>query len=345
MDMPSFYIPFKVKNKTVKFRVFQRYNKNWYIEFSRDQNRSLKTRDRDTAKEIAGVVLEKYFEKKILELKNARKKLLSDYLKDFLKEKDYDSIKTEKAYQTAVNLFIDFVGDKNIRMYRKKDIAEFKTAHRRKRLDKRKGPVTKTSINSYLRHIKAVFRQAKDDGYIASVPKIEFYKVSNKLPVILTEDDKKTILDYIKKKDPEFYRVCQFALFTGCRRSEIISARWENYHGFTIKVTGKGDKERTVPLVPKAKEVMGKKKDSGPIFWQAHPDTYTHYFKKYARKCKISGVSFHKMRHTAATSMLEAGVNINVVQNVLGHTDIATTKIYAQVREKFMVNEMGKFGD
>ncbi len=45
--------------------------------------------------------------------------------------------------------------------------------------------------------------------------------------------------------------------------------------------------------------------------------------------CGIYKVSFHKMRHTAATEMLEAGIDISVVQKVLGHTDIATTKIYA----------------
>jgi site-specific recombinase XerD len=42
--------------------------------------------------------------------------------------------------------------------------------------------------------------------------------------------------------------------------------------------------------------------------------------------------------------MLEAGVNINVVQEVLGHTDIAVTKLYTHVMEKFMLDEMGKFG-
>lgn len=162
---------------------------------------------------------------------------------------------------------------------------------------------------------------------------------------IQTEADKNKILAHIKDVDFEFYRVCMFALFTWCRRSEIISARWECFEGFTPRVVGKGNKERAVPLVPKAKQSMGHEKEEGPIFWQAHPDTYTHRFSKYAKECGIEGVSFHKMRHTAATSMLEAGVNINVVQKVLGHTDIATTKIYAQVMEKYLVSEMAKFGN
>jgi len=345
MDMATFYITHKIKGVKVKFRVFQHYNKIWYVEFKRGQKRSLKTPARDVARRRAEIAVEKYFEQKIIEIKKARNKTLADYLPEFLADKDYDSIKTEKAYQTAVKLLIEFVGDKNIGKYTDKDIKDFKSLHRQKRLDKRGGQVSKVSINSYLRHIKAVFRQAKDDGYIGSIPRIEFFKTESRLPVILTESDKKKILGYIKETDPEFYRICLFALFTGCRRSEIIGARWENFEGFTLRVVGKGDKERAVPLVPKAKQAMGTEQKEGYIFWQAHPDTYTHRFKKYAVACGIHGVSFHKMRHTAATSMLEAGVNINVVQKVLGHTDIATTKIYAQVMEKYLVAEMSKFGE
>src|SRR6056297_809323 len=344
MDMATFYITHKIKGVKVKFRVFQHHNKTWYIEFKRGQKRSLKTPVRDLAKRRAEIAVEKYFEQKIIDIKKARSKTLKDYLPEFLADKDYDSIKTEKAYKTAIELFMGFVGDKTLDKYTDKDIKDFKSLHRQKRLDNRGGQVSKVSINSYLRHIKAVFRKAKDDGYISAVPRVEFFKTESRLPVILTESDKKKILGYIKEADPEFYRVCKFALFTGCRRSEIIGARWENFEGFTLRVVGKGDKERTVPLVPKAKQAMGPEQKEGPIFWQAHPDTYTHRFKDYAVVCGINDVSFHKMRHTAATSMLEAGVNINVVQKVLGHTDISTTKIYAQVMEKYLMAEMAKFG-
>ena len=210
-------------------------------------------------------------------------------------------------------------------------------------MDTRKGKTEKISINTYLRHLKVILRQAKEDGYIQSVPKIEQYKISRKQPVILLEDAKKKIFTKMAAEDPRMLRICKFALFTGCRRSEIVSARWENYRGFTLKVVGKGGHERTIPLVHQAKKYMGSPKDSGPVFWQAHPDTYTHYFKKFAVSCGVHNVSFHKMRHTAATEMLEAGLPLHVVQKILGHTDIATTKIYAQVMENYLLKEMEKF--
>ena len=47
------------------------------------------------------------------------------------------------------------------------------------------------------------------------------------------------------------------------------------------------------------------------------------------------------MRHSAATAMLEAGIDINVIQKILGHTDISTTQIYAKVIDTFMIKKMG----
>jgi len=328
------------------FRVYRRAKGGtWQIELTRTKRYSLKTKDRTQAEERAKAIIGKYLLGKIQSLEAYKTLKISDYLKQFLKDKDFDSIKTEKAYKTAVNAFISFKGDVSIRSITTQDINDFKSEHRGKRLDARKGKTGKVSINSYLRHLKAVLRKAKDDGVIQSVPKIEMYKIPRKQPVILIEDAKEKIFAMMEKEDPRMLNICKFALFTGCRRSEIVSARWENYRGFTLKVVGKGGNERTVPLIHQAKKYMGRPKKSGPIFWQAHPDTYTHYFKKFAVACGVHNVSFHKMRHTAATEMLEAGIPMHVVQNILGHTDIATTKIYAQVMEKYMVKEMEKFGN
>ena len=247
MNMATFYITHKIKGVRVKFRVFQHYESTWYIEFKRGQKRSLKTTDRNIAKRRAEIAVVKYFEKKIVEIKKSQRQTLSVYFQQFLADKDYDSIKTEKNYKTAVSLLIDFIGDKDISQYTDQDIKKFKTLHRQKRLDKRSGQVTKISINTYLRHIRSVFRKAKDDGVIPSVPRIDFFKTESRLPVILSEENKKKLLSYIKNEDPEFYRICLFALFTGCRRSEIVSANWENLKVLRYGLLGKEIKKELCP--------------------------------------------------------------------------------------------------
>lgn len=325
------------------FRVFKRGD-TYYIEYDRNKKKTLKTKDEKVALDRATAFVTLYNKRKIQELKDFRKTPLSSYFETFLDDKDFDSEKTKNIYQTSVSMFTKVCGDKSIRAYVTEDINAFKKALRNKRFDKRKGVVEKVSINTYLRHIRAIFRQAKDDGHIVSVPKFQMFKVEKRQPVILSRDDKKRLFEYLKKEDPEFYRICKFALFTGCRRSEIINARWENFEGFILRVFGKGQKERSIPLVPQAKKYMGAPKKEGPIFWQAHPDTYTHYFKKYALECGITNVSFHKMRHTAATEMLEAGIPIEIVQKILGHTGIATTKIYAHIMRSYLKKEIEKYG-
>ncbi len=239
-------------------------------------------------------------------------------------------------------MFIDVIGDKMIEDVDSKDIERFKRIHSQRRMDNRIGKTSKTSINSYLRHLKAFFNQARREDLTNAVLDFKKMKAPKKLPKILSVEEKKRLLDYCFKHDIEFWRIIQFALFTGCRRREILSARWENVSGDLIKVFGKGSKERIVPLVQKAKTAMRENQKEGFIFWQVHPDTYTHRFKKYARVCNILDKSFHNMRHSAATSMLEAGIAINVIQKILGHTDITTTQIYANVLDNHMIREIQK---
>ena len=145
-----------------------------------------------------------------------------------------------------------------------------------------------------------------------------------------------------REKDAEMYRIIRFALYTGCRRSEILDLRWENVSGNMVRLVGKGDKERVIPLVPQALEAMGPRLDMGPVFVQVHPDTYSHRFKAICRICGIDDRNFHCLRHSSATAMLESGIDLPVIQKILGHADISTTQIYAEVRDRLLVDQMKK---
>ena len=109
-----------------------------------------------------------------------------------------------------------------------------------------------------------------------------------------------------------------------------------------LLVTGKGDRDRYVPILPSAREAMGEEKDIGPIFPQWHVDTYTHRFQKIAAACNIIGISFHKLRHSSATAMLENDIGIKIVKEILGHADLATTEIYLNIKNQLLTSEMQK---
>lgn len=106
---------------------------------------------------------------------------------------------------------------------------------------------------------------------------------------------------------------------------------------------GKGDKERTVPLLPGAIEARGEKKDIGPVFvhWR-NLARYTKTFKRIARACGIEDIHFHHLRHTAATRMIESGVELSFVKGMLGHSSVTTTEIYTAIVQKKLAEEMKK---
>jgi integrase/recombinase XerD len=139
------------------------------------------------------------------------------------------------------------------------------------------------------------------------------------------------------------YRIIKFALWTGTRREEIYNLTWQDIYGDMASVIGKGDKERTIHLLPAAIRAMGSPKDIGYVFW--HPgdmDKITKEFKKIARACGIEDIHFHNLRHTAATDMLSSGIRIEYVQEMLGHENISTTMIYTKILQKDLKKEMEK---
>jgi len=330
------------------YRVFKSTKSGYYyIELKRGLERSLKTKNGENAKEIAKILVKKLNKKKISVIKSSKNKTLSEYLEEYIDNRSDLSIKTTNMDKTAINCFIAVIGDIPISSIRNSHLKEFRRIHEYYIGSGKKNIISKSSVNSYLRHIKTFFKQAQEDGQIYEIPIIKMVKSGKTLPRILIEEERKALIDYIFKEDPEFYRIINFALYTGCRRYEIRSARWENYNwtNEVLKVTGKGDKERNVPIIKEALFFMGKRKESGPIFWQAHPDTYTHYFKKYSRKIGIKNVHFHTLRHSAATEMLEKGIPLEIIQKILGHSQISTTQIYAQVLDAKMVEEMKKLSN
>ncbi|MBF0412379.1 MAG: site-specific integrase, partial [Desulfamplus sp.] len=161
-----------------------------------------------------------------------------------------------------------------------------------------------------------------------------------KLIRVISPDDIQKILTYSKKHEHEMYRIIFFALYTGCRREEIVKLRYEDIKDGCITIHGKGNKERLIPLVDKVYEVLHSQ-DVGRIFEYQHTSTLTNYFRRICSVCKVSA-RFHDLRHTAATQMISSGIPIEVVKAILGHVELRTTQIYAQVVADKMRQEMSK---
>ena len=320
-----------------KMRMFKRKDSpNWQVEIQRGVIRSLKTADPEVAETIFNEMVKEELRIKLHILDESDRVTLLKWKKTYLSERTHLSDNTRMIDETSLRLFGEVIGhNKAVKAIDDECLMDFM------RVMQAKGNKAST-INARFRSIKASLTEAKKRGLIKKVPRFRFLKEPKRLPKVFEKNDIRLILSYIKKKDFEVWRKCQFALWTACRRSEIADLRWENVSGNKIRIVGKGDKERAVILTKGALEAMGNPADIGPVFPPLSGNELNKRFKQFCADCGLFG-TFHMLRHSSATYMLENRIPLPVIQKILGHSRISTTQIYAKVSDDLMEKEMKKF--
>lgn len=179
---------------------------------------------------------------------------------------------------------------------------------------------------------------------------LEQPKLKKTLPKYLTLDESIKLLECIDGANKE-RDYCIITLFLNCglRLAELVSLNYNDIHSDnTMKVTGKGNKERTVYLnemcieaineYMKVRPVEGLK-DKNALFISRNknrisPKTVQYIVKTFLEKSGLGdkGLSTHKLRHTAATLMYQQGnVDVLLIKEILGHENLATTEIYTHI--------------
>ena len=180
-------------------------------------------------------------------------------------------------------------------------------------------------------------------------------KGSKKLPICISIEEVEALLNQPDLDKPEGQRdraMLEVMYSSGLRVTELISLKVKqiNFARGIIKIIGKGDKERIVPIGDYALEYLNeylndgrrknKNRNSDYLFLNRYGDPVSRvYFfkqvKKYAQEAGIDvEISPHTLRHCFATHMLENGAELRAVQEMLGHTNIATTQIYTNISSK-----------
>jgi site-specific recombinase XerD len=321
----------------VGMRLYRR-NGHWHVHLGGGVRRSLKTKDAAHARALFAALKRQAVEDRIKKLDDAERISLSAYRDAYLAGRKHLSPDTLRADGTAINALIAVVGEScPLRLLDLSKVKSFVAAC----LARGMRPV---SVNTYLRHIKAALHEAVQLWHIKRVPQIKMLRTASRLPHVLPREAIQALLAHTRERDPELWRIIQFALWTGCRRSEILGLSWPMVcvPRAVARIIGKGDKEREIDLLPGALEAMGSARDLGHVFCAWHKDTLSHRFKAAARACGVGWARFHSVRHTAATYMISSGIPLQVVQRILGHSDIRTTQIYAQVMDEVRTREMGK---
>ncbi|CAB4342581.1 MAG: tyrosine recombinase [Actinobacteria bacterium] len=282
-------------------------------------------------------------------------KVTSEYTRYLTQERSL-SEHTTRAYLGDLSSFFD-----NLELQKIDDVSSITIAHIRSWLATQqvKG-VARTSLSRRAVSIRLFTKWAAKKGYL---PKdvgatLATPKGHRTLPEVLSISDATTAMDSLatrvaEEETPLSKRDCailEVLYASGARVSELCGLDLDDidYSRNTIRVLGKGNKERTIPLGNPAmkalndwiknarSEVLSTAKDSA-VFLGARGkriDQRTVRTIVYEALSALEGVERmgpHALRHSAATHLLEGGADLRTVQEILGHASLATTQIYTHV--------------
>ena len=216
--------------------------------------------------------------------------------------------------------------------------------------------------------LKSFFKFLVFEGYLKSSPmsNIESPKLGRKLPDILNVEEISQMISSIDIKEKFGQRnktIIEILYGTGIRVSELIELKISNifFKENLIRVLGKGDKERFVPIGLKAKKSIIDYINNDRKYQKIEESSndiliLSRYGKKITRHMiftliknisKKSGItkkiSPHTFRHSFASHLLKNGADLRTIQLILGHENITTTEIYTHLDSKHLLNVMKKY--
>lgn len=217
------------------------------------------------------------------------------------------------------------------------------------------GDISKRSQARVTSSVKALYRFLDSEGRLADNPcdRLDAPKIPQYLPAVLSVDEVAAILESVDLSAPEGQRnraILETLYSCGLRVSELVNLKISDLffeEGF-IRVTGKGSKQRLVPIgSPAVRQIRHylEKRRCTPVRKEAEDTLFLnrrggaltremvfHIVKCQAEKAGIQkSVSPHTFRHSFASHLVENGADLRVVQEMLGHESILTTEIYTHI--------------
>jgi integrase len=203
------------------------------------------------------------------------------------------------------------------------------------------------SVHNVQLHVSHMLSNAQKRGLIAQVPEIEWIKVPDPGFDFLTFEEAERLC---KGPRDEWRTMIFVALRTGMRRGELLGLRWEDVDLSVGRIhvrqtyvqeefgTPKSGKPRLIPLGDDViEELRIQRHDRGPLVFCDHlgkplaPSLLMSPLKRATKRAGLRDIGWHVLRHTFASHLVMRGVALKIVQELLGHSAIETTMIYAHL--------------
>ena len=278
--------------------------------------------------------------------------MVFEKFKNFLQNERHYSVHTVKAYLQDVNQFISYL---NISLFHLDSVSV--THVREWILILKQKSISAKSINRKISCLKTFFNFCQRESLTAFNPvlKIKSLKEKKRLPVVLPEKSLLLLLESNNIFSSDFHGIRDkliLELFyqTGIRLSELINIRLIDYDSVnkTIKIQGKRNKERVIPLTNslvesinkyiKLKSKIGNMDHAANFLFvtnkgaQTYPKLIYRLVNKYLKLfSSLHKTSPHVLRHAFATHLLNRGADLNAIKELLGHTSLLSTQVYTHV--------------
>ena len=268
-----------------------------------------------------------------------------DKFRNYLEfEKKY-SILTVNAYVKDLKEFIDYLESLGISFNKNIDY----TFIRNWIVFLSKNKISPNSVNRKVSSLKAYFKFLININEIKKSPLRNHTSLRTKSKVVnpFNEFEMEEVFKLLKSSDKKLSRdslIIDVFYSTGLRRAELINLKKSDlyFEDQVIKVLGKRNKERLVPMLPglvkKLKIYSNNLKENSFLFKSKNgkkisPSTIYRVVNKYLRNISTkTKISPHVLRHTFATHLLNNGADINSIKEILGHKSLASTQIYTKIK-------------
>ena len=272
------------------------------------------------------------------------------------------SPKTAEAYLHDIRLLDEFLKGKKFTDVQIEDLQEFIIYLKEEK------QVESTSQARIMAGIRGFYRFLTVEQVVKENPAklIETPKLRQKLPTVLTIPEVEAIIGAVDLSQPEGHRnkaIIEVLYGCGLRVSELVNLRlsWLRFDEGYLRVIGKGDKERIVPIGETARKAVllyteGRrqhlkiKKGCEDIVFlnrrggQLTREMVFHIVKELAATAGITKtISPHTFRHSFATHLVEGGADLRAVQEMLGHESITTTEIYTHLDRSYIQSTIALF--
>ena len=280
--------------------------------------------------------------------------MLFNKFKDYLSYEKNFSINTITAYLKDINDFQNFLIDNGTKI--SKEINYSFVRQWIVVLSEKK--YSKISINRKIASLKSYFNFLVNIGKINTSPLKghKNLKSSSKIVIPFSEDEMNKVFENFESSNINNRNKLIIEIFysTGIRREELINIKIKNisFERKIIKVVGKRNKERIIPMLPNlSSNILNYIDEKDPKIYLFESSKskklsistiyriVTNYFRSVSSKVRISP---HVLRHTFATHMLNKGADINTIKEILGHASLSSTQIYTKIKLPKIVSDYNK---